>query len=206
MPTLNDQISGAEKVIQGLGALIGAVPLIALLMNLVTLPPSLSDIVKLVSFFITAVVILSVMMLRRQITQMKPGLAAALVGALVIAGAISAVAFWRFADAHVVRIERDGTTTTYVAPLHPEPNLREAVAAFGGYPEAIVSPVGPQVVRQMKAGEGSAVLTMFVLLVAANVLLVSSVVGGAWKVAGSIGAARGAKPGHAAAPAAAPPA
>jgi hypothetical protein len=188
MPDVEEQMSAVGRVVQGVGALLGLTPAIALLMGLVSIPPDLADLIKVLSFFISAGVILAIILMRASIRRMKSNVAAMLVLATVLLGSIAATGYWIVAQGHLIAVTNGKAIEYFVVPLHPSARIERAVAPFGRhFEEAIyVSRQKDDLRTWMREESGSASVVMLFLLVLANVLLVSGVVGGAWKVAGTI--------------------
>jgi hypothetical protein len=193
MPAVEVQLDATGKLIKGLAALLTLFPAIALLFGLVDIPPSLSQIVKALSFFVSLAALLSVVMLSSSIQKMKRGVAVALVAGTVLTGSIAAISYWFVAEKHVLSTnvpEGEGMKVDrIVVPLNPSPRVQELVRPFhGDYRQAVYTGrKGDELQRLLERERTSAILLMLVLLLSANVLLVLGVVIGAWKVAGSMG-------------------
>jgi hypothetical protein len=189
MPAVDEQISATGKLVQAIGALIGLTPAVALLFDIVDVPPSLIQLIRAVSFFITVAVVVIIILLRAQIRKLSNKRAATMVLVTVLLGTASATGYWLFADSHMVTVSRGKEAERFVIPLNPSAKIRELVAPFNGqYEQALyVSRRREELRGAMEDEDTSAVLLMLFLLVSANVLLVSAVVGGAWKISGSAG-------------------
>ncbi len=194
--SVGDQIDRTGNLIKGIAALIGFVPVAVLLFGLVEIPPSLSNLIKVLSFFISTAAIISIIMLRSSIRRFSDTVAAGIIMAVILLGSISAICYWRVADKHVL-VTRVGTSDILdrvVLPLNPSPEIQHLVepfkprngyrAAKESYRAAIYTGRRGSELRSMIEQENtSAIILMLVLLVSANVLLVFGIVAGAWKIA-----------------------
>ncbi|MBS0255656.1 MAG: hypothetical protein JSS36_10740 [Proteobacteria bacterium] len=183
--SVEDDIGATGRVIQAAAAVIALMPSLALLSGAVPMPPSFSDLIKVVTFFLTLGTILLVFMVRNQIRTMSTRLVAILsVGSMLI-GCVAAISFYFFSSQHLIRITRGSKIETYVVPLSPSRRISEQVDSyFGNYPEALVGSPQRELLQQWMAEEStSASVTMIVLLAIANTFLAGAIVAGAWKIA-----------------------
>ncbi|MBT2188378.1 hypothetical protein [Sphingobium nicotianae] len=181
-------ISATGRVIQSIGALIALMPALALLLGLVQIPPSLADLIKVLSFFMTVGVILAVILLRSNIRKMSSSWAALLVIGTILAGSAAATAYLIVAERHLIAVKHGETVDFFVVPIHPSARIRAAIAPFqDDYIQALyVSVQREQLRRWMRDESVGASIVMMTLLMVANILLVAGLVTGAWKVAGAI--------------------
>lgn len=189
MSPIDAQLDATGKLIKGLAALLSLFPAIALLFGLVDIPPSLSDIIKALSFFASLGVLLAVVMYSVPIQKMKRGIAVAVVLGTVLTGSVAAISYWFVAQRHVlsttVPTEKGTRIDRIIVPLNPSARVQELVRPFNGdYREAVYAGArGKELRRLLDAESTSAIVLMLVLLLSANVLLVLGVVTGAWKAA-----------------------
>jgi hypothetical protein len=185
------KIDKANNVIKGIAAIVALFPGIAVLLRLVEIPPSLADLVKVISFSLSGVVLIAVFLLGDRITRLSKEKVALYSIVAVLLGAGCSYGYFRFADSHTVVVELpDQTTEKYIVPLNPSASIREAVEAMDGSYEAALqlSPDREALKRSMDRESGSSMLVMILLLVLSELLLVAPVVGAAWRLAGGPGA------------------
>lgn len=186
------KISG---VIKGIGVLIALFPGVAIFFRLVDIPPTLMQLVQIISFSISLIVLISVFLARSIINRMSRERIALVCAVAVVLGAISITSYYLFARSHTVVVRtldpaapaEEARVDRYVVPLNPSPELREIVDPyFGDYQEAIRMSVDRQTMKQLMEEESrSSLLIMIILLVLSEVLLIAPVVIAAWKLAGT---------------------
>jgi hypothetical protein len=177
------------NVIKGAAALIALFPGIAVIFDLVDIPPTVIQLVRIISFSVGIIVLLAVFLLRDRIVAMSNERAAILGVVAVLIGAASLTGYYQFASRHTVIIPVEGTDRVdrYVIPLNPTPEIRTPVEIFGGdYDEALrMSPEAETLKIRMRDQQGSSVVIMVLLLVLSQVFLVAPVVAAAWKLVGA---------------------
>jgi hypothetical protein len=186
MPTLRERVDNVGNLIKAMIAFLGLLPGIAILTGLISIPPSLADLVKMLSIFICIVALVLVLLATHWIQRASGLLVGALALVSVIAGASCASAYWSFANRHIVIIEREpGQVERYVVPLYPSAEMQTIMAPYrGDYTEALeTSSLSARLGQLMDDECGTAVGVMIALLLASQVLMVGGVVAGAWKLA-----------------------
>lgn len=186
MPTLKERIDSVGGVIKALIALLALLPGIAVLTGLISIPPSLVDLVKMLSVFICIIALIVILLATSWIQRKSRLLIGALALVAVIAGAICSVVYWGFANRHIVVIEpAPDQVERYVVPLQPSAEIDRIMIPYrGDYAEALQTSIRKARLGQLMNDEsGSAVAIMIVLLLVAQALLVGGVVAGAWKLA-----------------------
>jgi len=192
MPQAVEKISG---VLKGIAAVIALFPGVAIYFRLVDIPPTLMQLVEIISFSISLIVIISVFLARDIISRMGSARVGLLCSIAVVLGAASITGYFLFARGHTVVVRApEGPTPgshenvqRYIVPLNPSPELTAIVDPFfGDYEEAIRMSVQRETMKQLMNEEsGSSLLVMIVLLVLSELLLMAPVVVGAWKLAGT---------------------
>lgn len=187
MPDMNEEISAVGRIIQAITALLGLMPAIAVLAGLVDIPPDLADLIRVLTFFASAAVILGIILMRGTIRRAKAGPMAGFVLGAILLGSVAATSYWLLAVDHIVTIRYGDKVERDVVPLHPTRRITDVRDAFGGsYEQALVTyPQRDDLRRWMREESKSASVLLLFLLVAANVLLVSGLVVGAWRAAGT---------------------
>jgi hypothetical protein len=191
MPGLTERIANLSWLIKAVGAVIAILPGVAILLGLVDIPPDLEDLIKYVSFAISVVTILAVLLLTSAIQRLSSGWAVAIIAACVIGGAASAIAYRGYASTHILTVIGDtGEAEHLIIPQDPSPELRALVEPLSyDYAEALQTHVQRVRVKQLMVREsGPATLRMIVLLVVAQTLTIGAIVLGAWKLSGALGA------------------
>lgn len=180
-------------VIKGIAAIYALFPGIAVLLGIVAIPPSLVDMVRVISFSVSGVVLISVFLLGERLLRLSRERAALYSIVAVLIGAVCVGAYFQFANAHTVEIQvgRDPATgrdelKTYIIPLNPSPEMRELVEPDNDYRIALQTSGERERLKQLMIAEGwSSMAIMILLLVISEVLLVAPVVAVAWIWAGA---------------------
>ena len=185
MPPLETQIDATGKIIKAIGVLIALVPVVAIMTGLVAIPPSLAQLSKMLTFMATAIGIITIMTLSDWIIRISNKRAAVLLMGAALVGCGLATYYWQFAKRHVVEFER-GSTEQVILPMRPSAEIKKIVGAYGDdYLEALnVSPDKDRLLSLIDEQNASAAILILALLVLSQMLLVTSVVGGAWRLAG----------------------
>ena len=183
--SLMDQIGQTKTVIRTTAGLIALLPPVAILTGLVDIPPSLIDLIKMLSFFVSVGILLAIFLLGKHISRVRSGWMAAATIAAILLGGIFATSYMLFANRHIAVVARGDDTERYVVPLHPSPAIQRIMAGFGGdYVEALqTSSQSARLEQLMQEEDGSSTMVMIALLVAAQTLLVAGVVAAAWRLA-----------------------
>jgi hypothetical protein len=188
---LGNDLTATGNIIKGIGALLGLVPLLAVIYEVVAIPHDLESMAKLISFFVTVAGILSIMLNRNWISSLRSNKAALLVTGLVLFGSTSAIGYWTFARSNLVTIvhpksaQAEEWKEQVFIPLRPSPEIRDMVAPFGNdYILALATGNHREKLSNaMRREQTSAMMVTLLLMVLANILLVLGIVGGAWKLA-----------------------
>lgn len=184
MQDLDAQIGSVGKLIKAVAGLLAFFPLLALMFDIVKIPESLASMSKIASFFVTVACILGVILNRKLIERTPNGRASVIILATVLFGITATVSYWKIGTGQIIGIEQDGKVEQIVLPMNPSSDIRKMIAPFGDdYADAIITGAQSDKLRQKIDEENATTFALlFTLLVAANVLLVVGVVGGAWKI------------------------
>lgn len=177
----------AGNVIKGLAALVALFPGVAIIFGLVDIPPTLADMVKVISFSVSLIVLISVFLVRARIVAMSNDRAAIVAAAAVFVGAACLTAYYQFGREYTVVLGTQAQPEPHIIPLNPSPEIRAQVDLFGGdYDEALrMGPESESLKLLMRRESTSTIIIMVLLLVLSQVLLIAPVVGAAWKLAGA---------------------
>lgn len=171
-----------EGVIKGAAGVVALIPGIALFTQAVSLPPPLETFLGGVSLTFGVAVVLAIILFQRRIARAPADRVGVVVLALALAGILTAIVCYKFADTHVMR-DRE---VAIVKPIKPEGKLARNLEVFGGdYAEMLANAnVGARARDDMKRQSGSAIWFLSISLLLAQTLLLTAIVLGAWKVAG----------------------
>jgi flagellar basal body-associated protein FliL len=190
MPTVTERLKSVETLVKALAALLALMPGIAVLTGLIDIPPTLVQLVKALSFFVSIVVLIGILLISQRIRRMTGTAVAILALGAVVVGAAGAVGYWSFAGRHIVVVESadgegEAQTERYLVPMRPSAEIQRLVAPYSGdYAEALLTSNQRARLRQlMDQDSGGTAALMIVLLVLAQTLLVAGVAAGAWKLA-----------------------
>lgn len=186
--SVSEQLKEASGLLKGTGLLLAALPPLAVITGLVSIPPTLGQLVKLVTVPISIVVVLIIFILGESISRLSPLRSVLIFGSLVVAGAAASVAYFAFAGSHIV----SGVDGPVVVPLQPSTQITEIVAPYDwDWEEALEhSADNERLAELMRQESASAVVLMVLLMVLAQVLMVAGMVGALWNIVVSQGAAR----------------
>lgn len=189
MPGLKQRLESAGTIVKALVALLALMPGIAVLTGLVDIPPTLVQLVQALSFFVSIVVLIAILLASRRIGRMATTAVATLAFASVLVGAAAAVGYWAFARAHIVVVESntgegESGKERFVVPLRPSKETKDIVAPYGDdYAEALQTSNRRARLRQLlEQDSGGTAALMILLLVLAQTLLVAGVAAGAWRL------------------------
>lgn len=174
------------KVIKGAVAILAMVPGVAMLANAVPVPPPGETVISVVTLAVGVAIVIAIALAQRLIRSMPAWALAVAVLALGILGALAAVRYADFAQTHIVEFtDAQRQKHSVVVPAQPSAELSSILRTFNGdYAEAMTNPIRGHRVQQLVRDEGGATTTWLVLyLLAAQILLVTAVVAGAWKIA-----------------------
>jgi len=188
MPAVKKSFDTVGAVIKGVAAIYALFPGIAVLSGLVAIPPSLADMVKVISFSVSGIVLISVFMLGDRMRHLSKERAAIFSLIAVLIGAACVGGYFQFANRHTVEIQVTATETkTLIIPLNPSRDILELVEP-DNYDYRITlqtSPERERLKRMMMAESWSSMAIMILLLILSEVLLVAPVVAAAWILAGA---------------------
>ena len=189
MPDLEGKIALSSQVIKGAAALVALAAPTAGLIALGGLTDGLSGTAAIVLPATSLAVIVAIFVLGPRIRAIPRGRAAMLILACAAGGAVCTAGYAKaagnlvverntFRAGKIVRTDRD------LKPLYPRGRLLEIVSAEdGNYHRAIRGDDGSELLRLMHRQNDSAFALILALMVAAQLLLVCAIVGGAWWLA-----------------------
>ncbi|HEY9553133.1 hypothetical protein [Allosphingosinicella sp.] len=187
MPQLRERFEEFGWLIKAVAGILALLPGVAILLGLVDIPPDLEDLINYISFSISIVTILAVMLLTPAIDKVRPSLAAVIIVVCAAAGAVSATSYRSFAQSHIVSIPVGEEVERHVIPLNPSAEIRQLMEPYSwDYVEALQTHVQRVRLKELMARDsGGSTARMILLLVLAQTLIVGAIVFGAWKLAGS---------------------
>lgn len=188
MPGLRERLDDLGWLIKAIGGLIALLPGVAMLLGLVEIPPDIHDLILYISFAISAVTIIAVVLLTPQIHRLKRGWAVGIIVICAIGGAISAVVYLDYSKRHILAVTTDRGAETLVLPHAPSPELDRLVKPLAhDYEEALnTHPQRARIRTLLTAESGGATWRIVLLLVLAQTLTIAAIVFGAWKLTGSL--------------------
>ena len=190
-PTVR-QFEYVGAIIKGIAAIYALFPGIAILYGLVEIPPTLVDMVKIIAFSVSGIVLLSVFLLDSQIRRLRPARAVVYSVIGVLLGAVCVVTFFSFANQHAIVVENSrGEEQHFITPLTPSQEIIRIV-----HPRVPNAPTPHEYKRAMqieperehlkelvrRASLWTTVI-IIVLLVLSEVLLIAPLVAAAWRLA-----------------------
>jgi hypothetical protein len=179
-------MDSVTKIIKGAASLLAILPGIAMLTRIVPVPPTKETLITALSLSVGVAVIIAIMVLQQTLQKLSPLIVALFIIILAISGTLIAIKYVDFATAHMISITDNGLKKRIVTPLKSPQELITIVNGefHGDWGEAYVSPIrGPRVRQLIKENNGSTYEILVVYLLAAQVLLLIAIVGGAWKAA-----------------------
>ena len=181
---LKEQIDRLGGIIKALAAVIALLPGIAVLTGLVDIPPTLAQLVQMLSFVISILVLIVTILLTERLRRLRAEMAVVLIALAAVTGAVLATAYFQFAQGHIAYGEAGGEEARYLIPLDPSPRVRQIVAPYGDdYDEALQTSLERrELARLLEREGGGSAAVMIILMVLAQALLIGAVVAGAWKL------------------------
>jgi hypothetical protein len=188
-----ERIQNASGIVKGILGLLALCPGIALFIGLVEIPPSVGKIVYLLSFFVSALAILSIIMLTDWVEKLSNAAAVIIAAVSLLIGAVCLVTYMEYATDHIIPITDDnGNDLKYLAPASPSEALLGLVRhrnpghpTISEYQRALqLSAQRGELKRMIGRESWSVMLLMLLLLIGAEVLLITPLVALAWKLAG----------------------
>lgn len=188
-----ERIQNTSAVVKGILGLLALCPGIALFIGLVEIPPSVGKIIYLLSFFVSVLAILSIILMTDFVERLNNSVAVVIAVVSLAVGGTCLVTYMQFATTHIIPItDDDGNDVKYLKPGSPSPELLALVQhvdpghpTIAEYQSALqLSGERAELKRMVVAQSWPVMLTMLLLLICAEVLLVTPVVALAWKLAG----------------------
>lgn len=182
--SLKERLESLGTLVKSILALLALLPGIAVLTGLIDIPPTLIQLVKFLSIFVSLVVLIAILLLQKRLARLPLLWVAGLAVVAVAVGGAVAVGYWTFANRHIVVVAKGKQVTRYVVPLKPSAEVRSLVEPYDGdYAEALVTSVYKErLARLLSEDSGGTVAVMILLLVLAQTLLISGIVVGGWRL------------------------
>lgn len=174
-PTIGQQIAESSNLLKGVGLLLAALPPLAVITGLVDIPPTLEQIVKMVTLPISIVTVLGIYVIGDTIARMSPRRAFLIFGLSALLGASLTVGYFVIAHPRIVSVGEE----RIVIPISPSEKIVEIVEPYDfNYQEALRnSPDKDELRNQLRQQQGPTVALMIALMVLAQILLVAGMVG-----------------------------
>jgi hypothetical protein len=188
-----DRIQNASGIVKGILGLLALSPGIALFVGLVEIPSSVAKIVYLLSFFVSVLAILSIILLTDWVDRLSSAAAVIVAAVSLMVGATGLIAYMQYATDHIIPITDDnGNDVKYLMPDLPSGPLLGLVRhrnpghpTISEYQRALqLSGQRGELKRMIGAETLKVMLLMLLLLIGAEVLLITPLVALAWKLAG----------------------
>lgn len=188
---LKDRVERLGGLIKALAAVVALLPGVAVLTGLVDIPPTLVQLVQMLSVTVSLLVLIAVILLTDRLRRLRAEAVVAMIAVAAVAGAGLATAYFQFAKSHIAVVESAGEEIRYLIPLAPSPRVRQIVAPYGDdYNEALQTSLERrELARLLEQEGGDSAAVMIALMVLAQALLIGAVVAGAWKLTSDDGAA-----------------
>lgn len=189
-----DNMKNVGGIVKAAAGLLALFPGIAILLGLVDIPPSVGNLIKVISFSVSVLVILAVFLLSDRIQRMSNNRAVLYAIIAVVIGSATATTYYQFANSRLVTVQKvDGSSEKYLAPGTPSQQILDIVQpAVDGRPTiseyqfALQSTgAGSDLKDLMLAESRWTMILMVVLLILSEVLLVAPIIAAAWKLAGA---------------------
>jgi hypothetical protein len=189
-----DRIKNAGTIVKAVIGLMTLFPGIAILTGLVEIPPTVGNMIYVISFSVSVLVILSIFLLTDRIQKLSNGRAVAYALAALIGGGVCLTFYVPYATSNLVPfLKDDGTADRVLKPRSPSGEiLRSVMHEDPGHPTVAEYTAALQMapnrvpLRQMMVSQSwSTMAMMLLLLVLSEALLIAPVVGLAWKLAGA---------------------
>jgi hypothetical protein len=192
-----------SRAIKGVAAIAALLPGMAMLVKVVPLPPTIDQMLGVVSTAFGAAMVIAVIALRDRISRLAPRQVAVGVLGCALVGSACLLLLFNFSQSNTrsyTDVDIDGKTrdVILVVPTQPSVELSSILEQFGGsYGEALHSPLYAQRVKELLATEASlAIAVLIALLVLAQAFLMIGLIAGAWRVADFFGPGQTGSKGH----------
>ena len=188
-----ERIQNASGIVKGILGLLALCPGIALFIGLVEIPPSVGKIVYLLSFFVSALAILAIILMTDWVERLSSAVALIIAVVSLAVGATCLVTYMQYATDHIIPVTDDnGNDVKYLAPASPSEAVLTLVRhrnpghpTISEYQRALqLSGQRGELKRMIARESWSVMLFMLLLLIGAEVLLITPLVALAWKLAG----------------------
>lgn len=177
------RLDGATRIVRAAAALGALAVPTALLIQARPLPDGMGRIALVLCGVVAVGVTLAIAMLGRR-KRGRGGRAAAMLFVTLAAAIAATIGYMVLAERLTIPIEEPGRTVLYIKPLTQSDALRNEMAHFEDYEEALVR--NKTVIEPLLREDAlSATLLLFTLLLLAQGLFVAAIVGGAWWLTGA---------------------
>jgi hypothetical protein len=178
--SLRARIGSMGNLVKAVIAFLALLPSVAVITDMIDIPPSLGQLVKIVTVPVSVVAIIGLFAQRRTIRRWSGRKAAIVFGCCALFGSAAAVSYYFFAEAHV--FEYQGARM--VSPIGPSAEIRNIIEPWDDrYDQALDnSPYKDRLQDLLKEESALAVIVMILLMAACQLLLVTAMVGSAWKL------------------------
>jgi hypothetical protein len=169
-----------DILVKALIGFLGLLPSVAVITNMIDIPPSLGQLVKIVTIPVSVIAIIGLFAQRRAIRRWSGRKAAIVFGGCALFGVAAAISYYFFAQAHVFEYQGE----RMVSPIGPSAEIRGIIEPWDDrYDQALDnSPYADRLQDLLKAESALAVIVMILLMAACQLLLVTAMVGFAWKL------------------------
>jgi hypothetical protein len=152
--------------------ILGLIPSVAVLAGLIHIPPSLQQLVQIVTVPVSIVAVTATLVLSEEIGRWSYRRAALIFVVAAVLGASSAVGYFLFAGRCVIEYKDE----RIVAPMHPSQRIRDIIAVYNNqYDEALEHSPRNDELRELLAKENAGTtILMILLMVASQLLLVTA--------------------------------
>ena len=184
MPPLAARLSAASGLLKSGCSLVAAMPSAAILTGVVPIPASVLQLTEYITSVVTVALVLAILLAGEAIDRLPKAVTAVLILLGSVGGGLAAIGYYSFTSDHVVRI-LGSPNVELIIPSSPSPELRTLMAPYDDdYSEALATSIQRERITELVNRDNSGtILEMITLLVAAQILIVSAVVIGAWRLA-----------------------
>ncbi|QLC25719.1 hypothetical protein HFP57_12290 [Parasphingopyxis algicola] len=175
-------IERTASAITAAAALAAMAPGVAMLLDIVEIPPSAAQLTKALSLAVGVVAVFTIMILRRSVERIGDRTTLIVCTVSLILGIILAISYYQVSGRMIVDFVAFGEEQRVILPLSPSDDLQSYEADFGSYPEALVNPiVGQEVREKIEQENGSTVPALIFLVLMAQISLLIAIVVAALK-------------------------
>lgn len=188
-----ERLQNANALVKGILALLALCPGILLFIGLVEIPPSVGKIIYLLSFFVSVLAILAIILMTDWVERLGNTVAVTIAAVSLAAGSVCLVMYMQYATGHIIPITDDrDNEVKFLAPNSPSPEILRIVPhqdagrpTIAEYQFALqLHPERAHLKRLIVAESLGVMVVMLLMLVGAEVLLLTPIVALAWKLAG----------------------